>query len=92
MRWRPSPTDVRGGRRLRASVQRGRDSRDEQVGITELIRFHISLFDSRTVCGLTTEQYGLLGELQNGSHRAQNDQAVDDRLKESALLFLRVHK
>jgi hypothetical protein len=47
---------------------------------------------SRVVRSLSTEQNGLVRELQNCDQRAQNDQAVNDRLKERALLVFRTHE
>jgi hypothetical protein len=47
---------------------------------------------SRAVRGLSTEQNGLVRELQNCGQHAQNDQAVNDRLKERALLVFRTHE
>ena len=42
--------------------------------------------------GLNTERNGLVGELQNCSQRTQNDQPVNDRLQECALLVFRAHE
>src|SRR6267143_5415941 len=61
----------------------------------------ISIFLSSLSCSrstharntvLSTEQNGLVRELQNCSQRAQNDQPVNDRLEERALLVFRAHE
>src|SRR6266403_5868570 len=61
----------------------------------------ISIFLSSLSCSrptharntvLSTEQNGLVRELQNCSQRAQNDQPVNDRLQECALLVFRAHE
>jgi hypothetical protein len=44
------------------------------------------------VAGLSTETNGLVRELQNCSQRAQNDQAVNDRLQECAFLVFPAHE
>ena len=49
-------------------------------------------FYQGAVRGLCTEPKDLVRELQNRSHRTQNDQAVNDRLNDRAFLFLRAQE